>query len=157
MQADSLYQKAGDIVPQASVSVIIVFTTKNLKERKTYINKAISLQKSGDLIFLADVLQFIGNRMRATSDKEALTYYLKAEETALKSGDKVKLSKVQNSIGYYFSAMLSDYARAMEYYLKELNSAEIANDTLSLITSWIDLGTLYAYLGDPGNVQSVIF
>jgi len=155
MQADSLYQKAGDIVPQASVSVIIAFTTKNLKERKTYINKAISLaEKSGDLIFLADVLQFIGNRMRATSDKEALTYYLKAEETALKSGDKVKLSKVQNSIGYYFSAMLSDYARAMEYYLKELNSAEIANDTLSLITSWIDLGTLYAYLGDPGNAIS---
>ncbi len=157
IQADSLAQKAGDIINHGRLSVGIAFITKDLKERNAYINKAVSItEKTGDLKSLVDLLITIGNRMAATGDKDALTYFLKAEEAAQKSGDKVKLSKTQGYIGSYYMNTFSDYARAMEYYLKELNSAEIANDTLSLITCWIDLGGLYTYLGDQDNALSYL-
>ncbi|MEO6135351.1 MAG: tetratricopeptide repeat protein, partial [Ginsengibacter sp.] len=155
IQADSLAQKSGDIIYQAGVSATIAFTTKDLKERNAYINKAVSLvEKTGDLKSLADLLNSIGNRMAATGDKDALNFFLKAEEAAQKSGNKVKLSKVQSFIGSYYMSTVSDYARAMEYYLKELKSSELSNDTLSLVNSWIDLGSLYTYLGDQGNAIS---
>ena len=39
----------------------------------------------------------------------------------------------------------------MEYFLAELKSAEEANDTLSLINSWSNLGSNYSYMGDQDN------
>ncbi|MEO6870200.1 MAG: tetratricopeptide repeat protein, partial [Ginsengibacter sp.] len=157
IQADSLAQKAGDILFQATVNANIAVFTKDLKERNAFINKAVSLvEKTGDLKSLSDLLNTIGNITSATGDKDALTYFLKAEEAAQKSGDKVKLSKTQSGIGSYYMGTLSDYARAMEYYLKELKSSELSNDTLSLIRSWINLGALYTYLGDQGNAISYL-
>lgn len=61
---------------------------------------------------------------------------------AKRSGNKVLLSFIQNAICNNYMANLSDYAKAMEYALKSLHSAEEANDSLSLINSWMTLGNI---------------
>ena len=149
LRADSIAQKAGDLYLQANINKEMAGKTMDLQERKAlYSHTLLLAEKFGDLQYLTVTLIAIGNNLASTGDKDAINYFIQAEETAQKSGNKVTLSSVQGSIGDYYLSTRSDYAKAMEYYLKALSSAETSNDTVSMIVSRIDLGALHCYLGD---------
>ncbi len=150
--SDSIAKKTGDPELQANVWWRMTAIIRDLKEKEILFVKADSLaKKTGNLELQVMILRQEANFYLTTDPKKALYFLMQAEKTAKRSGNKILLSSLQNSMGDFYEVGLSDYARAMEYYLAGLHSAEEVNDTLSLINSWLNMGYLYSYMGDQDN------
>ncbi|MEO7049063.1 MAG: ATP-binding protein [Ferruginibacter sp.] len=149
LQADSVAKKSGNLELLANVFMERAVYNSNITEDETLILKADSIaKKTGNLELQQRVLYSMGGIFEGNDNKKALSYFLQAENMAKKSGNKVLLSTSQNAIGSFYQSYLSDYAKAMEYTLKGLHNAEETNYPLRLISSWMNLGTLYSYMGD---------
>ncbi len=121
----------------------------NPQESNVLYRQAESIaEKTGDQELLASVLWQIGRNLELTDSKKALAYLLKAEDVAEKSGNKKLLSDCQSTAGYFYQVTLSDYAKAVDYNLKAIRSAEVANYPEGLIWGWIALGGIYSNLDD---------
>ena len=121
-----------------------------LDESTLMFRKADSIaKKSGDLELQANVLWRMASGISDVAQGEALL--LKADSIAKLTGDFKLQVNVSSHVGGFYQNRVTNYAKAMEYFLAELSSAEEANDTISLINSWQNLGTLYSYLGDQDN------
>jgi signal transduction histidine kinase/tetratricopeptide (TPR) repeat protein len=124
----------------------------NLQQSDQLYHQAESIaEKTGDKELLANVLWQIGRNLELTDSKKALEYLLKAEDAAERSGNKKLLSDCQSTTGYFYQVTLSDYAKAVDYNLKAIRSAEEANYQEGLIWGWISLGVIYSYLGDKAQ------
>ncbi len=84
------------------------------------------------------------------AEKEGLDYLLKAQDKLQTAGNYRILSYCQRAIANYQQS-LGNYTATMEYMLKAIHSAEIANSSDALISSWTGLGDLYTFLGDYNN------
>jgi signal transduction histidine kinase len=105
-------------------------------------------KKTGNQELAAYVLLRMAANVLTTENKKALNYSLQAEAIAQKTGNKKLLSHCQRRIGTIYQISLSDYPRAMEYFIKSVNAAETANCLDCLAASWGYLGTLYNAIGD---------
>jgi signal transduction histidine kinase len=151
-QADSIAKKTSDLELQANILWRITSLIPDIKEKEVLYLKADSLAKKTDNPELqAIVLARLAGFYLTTDPKKGLYYLTQAEKTVKRSGNKILLSSFQNSMGNYYEVNLGDYAKAMEYYLAGLHSAEEANDTSSLVKTWVNMGYLYSYMGDQDN------
>ena len=108
-------------------------------------------KKLGDPELIGYVILRVGQILMLSGDSKALDYLKKAEQAFEKSGSYWLLARCQNSIAVLYQINLSNYPLAMEYYLKNIRSAETAHSPSRLIEGWIGLGSLYALLGDNNN------
>ena len=79
--------------------------------------------------------------------RQSLKWALKAEELAQTIGNKVLLSKTQTFVGSTYWG-LSDFARAMEYVMKALKSAEEVNCLDCQVFAWQAISNIYISIGD---------
>ena len=157
LQADSIAKKTGDLELQANVWWRMTAIVPDIKEKDMWLQKADSLAKKIDNLELqVAILRQEGVIYLATDPKKGLYYLIQAEEVAQRSGNKILLSSLQNSIGSIYQANFTDYAKAMEYLLAGLGTAEEANDTLNLVNSWLNLGAVYSYMGDQDNALTYL-
>jgi two-component system NtrC family sensor kinase len=125
----------------------------NKPEALLLLHKADSIaQKTGeqDLLVMA-LLETGATKQQIADNKEVLAYYIKAEEIAQKSSNKSLLSNCQRMISDHYENSFSDHAKAMEYCLKAINSAEEANSLETLGMTWATLASLYNRIGDQDN------
>lgn len=156
-QAESIAKKSANLALQADILERLTSVTQDAQEKENLLLNADSLaQKTDKLELQAKIRSRLGVFYFSINGKKGLSYLTQAEELAKKSGNKILLSSIQSVIGNYFLSTVSDYPRAMEYYLSGLRSAEEANDTLSLVNSWINLAALYSYMGDQDNALTYL-
>ena len=153
LKADSLAKKTENLGVQANSLFRWSYHRGDAKQRMEMLQRADLLsQKGGDLKLQARILQRLAYFLLLTNEhQKSLSYYFKAEILAKKSGDMALLASVQSAVGNLYQSNFSDYARGMEYFLAELSTSEEANDTISLINSWSDLGSLYSYMGEQDS------
>ena len=152
LKTDSIATKTSNYKLQAKILANMATVALNDRDSKALNQLAFSkAEKSGDVDLQCQILFILGRSLASKGDTTALSYYLKAEKIAKNAGNKTLLSRCQSAIGIYYLSYVSDYAKAMEYVLKQEHSAEDANDLQSLISSWINLGSIYSYLGDQDN------
>ena len=124
----------------------------NIKKGDSILRYAESFAKKlGDPELIGYVILRVGQILMLSGDSKALDYLKKAEQAFEKSGSYWLLARCQNSIAVLYQINLSNYPLAMEYYLKNIRSAETAHSPSRLIEGWIGLGSLYALLGDNNN------
>jgi signal transduction histidine kinase len=106
-------------------------------------------EKSGDRWALAQVLKWAGAyKSFASEAKPALSYFFRAEATARKNNFTELLSLIQAEISGVYSTSLSDYAKALEWALKSLKTAESTNCLNCMEVAWAATGQVYNQLGD---------
>lgn len=157
-KADSIGKKISDFRLQASALYRIAFhTIKDPKEKEANFTKALSLaRKSGDADLEMDLLRNIGFYYSGFGDRRGLYYYNEGEEIALKNDHLIYAAQFQNSTGNFYMINLSNYGKAMEYFFKALRNSERSKDPYSLISSWINIGSLYAVFGDQENALNYL-
>ncbi len=156
-KSDSIAERAGLLDAQAYALITWANYTTDINEMEMRFRKADSIAKKiGNYELQARAQYYLGNKFITTNYKKGLLHFSKAEEIAENSGNKILLSRYQSNIGNFFLSILSDYAKAMEYYLKALRSAEQVNDTVSLIYCWSNLAAVYSYLGDHSNALTFL-
>lgn len=152
MRADTIAKKTVDTKIQAEVFFFMAITTQNEREREMLFQKADSTaKKSDDLTFQFTFLTKVASALVSTGSEKTLPTYLEAEKIARKSGNVKSLVYAEANIGYYYEQGISNYAKALEYFFKELSIAEKANQENLLLNCWSDIGGLYASLGDHKN------
>jgi two-component system NtrC family sensor kinase len=125
----------------------------NKPEALRLLQRADSIaQKTGeqDLLVMA-LLETGATKQQIADNKDVLAYYLRAEAIAKKSSNKSLLSNCQRMISDHYENSFSDHAKAMEYCLKAINSAEEANSPETLGMTWVTLASLYNRIGDQDN------
>jgi len=122
-------------------------------EAADLLRKADSLgQKTGDIKLQAYVLLRSARVLQQTSENnEALPKTLKAEEIALKTGDKKLISECQRVISSAYQNSFSNFPKAIEYILKSIRTAEEADCLKCLAQSWSGAAALYATIGDQSR------
>lgn len=147
MEADTLAKISENLYWQAIILVTRADINSNLQENIDLRQRADSLiQLAGDLEFQAYNLGYLAYFISTIDQAEYL--FSKADSLAKETGNLLLLSDIEGWTGSYYLSNKSDFAKGMEYYLKSLRTAESSKDTLRLIQSWINLGTLYSYMGD---------
>ncbi|MEO8721053.1 MAG: hypothetical protein ABI297_06480, partial [Ginsengibacter sp.] len=148
-QADAIAKKAGDPGLQANLLWRSSYLSVDKKEWTLLLQKADSLAKKANNPDLqVNVLRQLGKILSGSDPEKGLSYLFQAQAIAEESGNKDLLNLVQSTIGYVYMQVQSNYAKAMEYYLKGLHTAEEANNPSLLINSWGDLGGFYSDMGD---------
>lgn len=156
-QADSLAKRTNNYGLRATVLLHLAYITSDIKKEEVLCLQADSLAKiTGDLEMQAQILSYLGSTIASRGNNKGLSYLFQAEELIRKSGNKVRLCSIQLSTGDIYQIYLSNYVKAMEYYLKGLHTAEGTNDPKSLITAWTDLGSLYALMGDQATALTYL-
>jgi signal transduction histidine kinase len=121
----------------------------NKPKANALIGQADSIaQKTGNRELLINVLMKKATYEQLSNNKAALAYGLKGEELALETGNKKLISKCQFLITSVYQNSFSDYAKAMEYAIKSMRSAEEADCLPCLLSSWNTIGALYNIIGD---------
>jgi len=88
---------------------------------------------------------------QTSENNEALPKTLKAEEIALKTGDKKLISECQRVISSAYQNSFSNFPKAIEYILKSIRTAEEADCLKCLAQSWSGAAALYATIGDQSR------
>ena len=157
LQADTIAKRTGDLELQANVLWRTSDLSQDVNKRIFLLQKADSLaKKTGNLDLQANILERLGFFLSHSDPDKGLSYLFQAEPLAEKSGNKDLLNLVQTHIGYVYQQYLSNYAKAMEYYLKALHNAEEDNVPKLLITSWRSLGDLYSDMGDQATALTYL-
>ncbi len=150
--ADAIAGFTKDFYLQSLILTGLAVLANDKQEKIVLLQQAEALaNKAGDLEFQTITLRSLGSVLQGADNKKALYYYEQSERLAQRSGNLILLSATQKSIGTFYQQNLTDYGRGMEYYLKSLHSAEIANDTTSIIIAWTDIGSTYSYMGDQAT------
>jgi len=157
LQADTIAKKTGNVELQAVVLWRSSYLLQNVDEKIHQMHQADSLAKrTGDLDLQANSLYYLGLTIASQGNNKGLSYLFQAEELARQSGNKILLSLIQLVTGGVYQNNLSNYVKAMEYFLKGLHTAEGTNDPNSLIRAWTTLGGLYAAMGDQATALTYL-
>ena len=124
------------------------YASGNKEESAALLYKADTIAtKTGDSELHLWVLIRFAACYQSTDYRQSLSWALKAEELAQKLGNKTLLSKTQTFVGATYWG-LSDYARAMEYVMKALKTAEEVNCLDCEVFAWQVITNIYISIGD---------
>ncbi|HEX5150632.1 MAG TPA: ATP-binding protein [Parafilimonas sp.] len=85
------------------------------------------------------------------ASKDGLADYLRAEQAAMKTGNKQLLSYCQRIIAGTYQTSFSNFPKSMEYILKAIDNAEDADCANCLAGAYSNLAALYNLIGDQPN------
>ncbi len=124
------------------------YASGNKEESAQLLYKADTIAtKTGDSELSLWVLIRLAACYQSTDYRQSLGWALKAEEMAQKLGNKTLLSKTQTFVGASYWG-LSDYARAMEFVMKALKTAEEVNCLDCQVFAWQAITNIYISIGD---------
>ena len=112
---------------------------------------AIAEKNKNDELSAMALLAMGRTKAQTTENRQALSFYLKAEVFAKNITSKRLLSNIQRITAGHYANSLSDLPHAMEWLLTSLKTAEATNCLECMATAWVDLAALYTQMNDQEN------
>lgn len=109
-------------------------------------------QKLNNKQLQVKVLLGLGRLKAQTSEnKQALNYYIRANNIAANLPDKRLLANCQKNISSLYAISLSDFPKALEWGLKSAKTSEDINCKECAAQAWVSLASVYTSIGDHKN------
>lgn len=149
--------KNKDIAVKASIGLAKIFSSEYDYEKalKIYKDSVKKLEKSGDMLVLADAMNRIGIIYTNLNNlDEAMSYLKAAVEICKETGDNNTHAMILSNLGNIYMR-LGDYTKALECYKTTLEmSPEKTNSGYA--TTLYNIALLYFEQGNLGKAQSIL-
>jgi len=128
---------------------LIAYRKGDSTQAAALVNQANEITiKTGDQKLLMYVLLARTTLKSQSNIIQSVNYAIKADSVAVLTGDKRLQSLCERIVANIYSNSIADYAKAMEWILKAVQSAEEADCQSCLATSWQSEAGIYTGMGD---------